>query len=498
MITCRVGECLRYACDQPATPIDGATYAPYIQLVFAGGQKITVGNKSSPATNLAAIQSMTYGYTSGGTGWGCELEIIDNGGVMYRKIVRVMNKTLALVKEDRTSVRVDFGWIITDCNGVSTLKSCKTMTGYEIQGLVLNVDTAFEGGNVRIKMSIKAPQARMYETSHAGSIAGEDQKVTLKEALRKLFTEKEPRYDGVEFRDKNGGTDFQFKSSDGGGDGPKCTWPLDQESTYTTARKWLSSMTTKNDLGIALIYDNRRNFMVIQEDTTDRSKLCDNNLGTYVVNGGNCSPVISFTPQLQWIVGTGSGAGGSAGGAASGDNSKQSEPDLDVQKSGNQIQVAVQQHEWQFRNPDDMPNKAIDGFNKNMDASKGVGENLAPTSFNAELKIHGNPTFSDPLFMLGKTVSIIFINPFYLGEGCIWLQTSSCNSVLSHKQYQIKGCCHQIQNGSYTTTLSLTLPAPNATENFDAPLGGIGGTENFVDGEDGKGKSLPLDGNQNG
>ena len=74
-------------------------------------------------------------------------------------------------------------------------------------------------------------------------------------------------------------------------------------------------------------------------------------------------------------------------------------------------------------------------------------------------------------------------------DECTWLQTSTCNTILSNKNYMIKGVNHQIQNGSYTTTFSLFLPGSNIDIDFDQPLGGAGGTETFTDGEDGMGVS---------
>jgi hypothetical protein len=497
-MACRLGECIKYTCIPPKGPPDGAVYAPYVKMTFAGDKIITVGNQSSPATNLSIITSFNYGFTPNATGQGVTVEILDVGGVIYRQVVRALNKTIAKTKDDIGTAEVDFGWIITDCEGQSRLHSCFLLNGYKPRGMIYELEASFENGNVKIKMEIRGTVVNVPESPHAGASSGEDQKITLKEALRKLFTEKEPRFDGVEFRDKDGGGNFYFSRSDGSsGDGPKATWPYEQQNTITTARMWLSSCVTENDLGCLLLYDNKRNFVIVQEDPTQKKKAdCTNSIGSYVVNGGNCSDVLSFTPKVKFNAAQNAGAGGAASGASSGDASQQTEPTIEAQQAGVQTSVATQQHEWQFRSPESHANKALIANNKHLDAARAVGEGVTPVPFEAELKIIGDPQFSDPLKLVNKTLAIVFINPFYLGSDCTWIQTSNCNSMLSNRSYLITGVCHQIQNGSYTTTFNLKLMLPNIDIDYNAPIGGDG-TEYLVEGENGFGQSLPIDATQN-
>lgn len=92
------------------------------------------------------------------------------------------------------------------------------------------------------------------------------------------------------------------------------------------------------------------------------------------------------------------------------------------------------------------------------------------------MKIQGNPFYGDALALVGRSVSILFINPYYFGdpEGPTWLQTSNCNTMLSNKRYMIKNINHNISIGSYTTTLKLLLALPNTDMDFDSTLGGNG------------------------
>ena len=102
-----------------------------------------------------------------------------------------------------------------------------------------------------------------------------------------------------------------------------------------------------------------------------------------------------------------------------------------------------------------------------------------------ELKIIGDPTFNNPVFLTGKWVSIVVIDPYYIAgmdaggaASCEWLSKPNCNSVLSNKRWMILGADHQIQSGSYVTTLNVQLLTPNINIPADSDLGGDGcGTE---------------------
>jgi hypothetical protein len=99
----------------------------------------------------------------------------------------------------------------------------------------------------------------------------------------------------------------------------------------------------------------------------------------------------------------------------------------------------------------------------------------------------GDPFYSNPILFVGtKFVSIVFINPYFFGDAAsgTWLQTSTCNSMLSNKKYQVTGVSHNIGNGTYTTTLKLMLPVPNIDTPYGDSAGGNGcgsNDQNFVD-----------------
>jgi len=497
-MACKIGDdCLQYGCGNFPVPEDGAIYTPFVEVQFSGGQIITIGNKSAPNINLTSVTSMSFGFTPNGAGYGCDLEFVDVGGTLYRKFIKALNKTIKNISEEIGNISVDFGWIITDCNGTTRKQSSSTETGKKIYGFINEVDASFEGALIKMKVKIRAPQVRQHETRHTGSMASEDQKITLKQAIRKVFTQYEPKYRGVDFKAADGSDNFAFKSEDGNPEGPKSTWPLDQQNTFSAVRAWLQSIVTVNDKGVLLIYDADNVRMIIHEDPTDKSQTpCNTSIATYVVNGGNCSPVISFTPSVTFIKGMTPSGGGTAGGASSGDSKEKIDPTdsgRKIENAGTQTAPAIQQHEWQFRSPEEHAVAAVKGQAAHMEAAQNAGEGVLRQPFEAELKIRGNPRWSDPLeLVLKRNLSIIFINPFYIAgeDGCTWLQTSTCNSILSNKNYMIKGVNHQIQSGSYTTTFSLFLQGSNVDIDFDQPLGGAGGTETFTSAEDGMGQSI--------
>lgn len=502
-MACSITEtCLKYSCNNQRPIYDGAIYTPYVKMIFAGGQVITIGNNSAPNINLAAISSFTYGFQANGMGWGCDIEIIDNGGAVYRKLLRAINKTTSRILEEMDDCKIDFGWMVTDSDGNTIPILCSTVAGISITGFFAGLDATFESGSVKIKLSVRAPQSKVYDTSHTGSMAGTDKPISLREALKKLFTEYSPKWKKVIFRRADGSENgFEFKENPP--DGPLSTWPLNQQNSLSVARQWLTGVVTKEGYGCIIVYDNKRNAVIIQEDQLsgkNSDELCqtDRVLATYIVNGGNCSQVISFTPSVSFIKGMIPGEGGTTGGASSGDNSQKVKPNKDIaniEDAGTQTNIVVQEHEWNFRSPNGHASLAREAEVANMHAANAVGDGAAPKGFKAELKIHGDPFFSNYDVCGAKCLSIVFINPYYIANsesGCSWLQTSTCNSMLSNREYLITGVSHQIQNGSYTTTFELSLAIPQVDIDFDMPLGGPSGTERFVDGEGNMGVATPT------
>jgi hypothetical protein len=482
-------ECLTtYGCGFPQEPLDGAVFSPFVIIKFyvngEGEKTITVGNASSPPYNSAAITSFNYGFVPGTNGWGADFEIIDQGGVIAYDIIAAVNKSIIHIANETSNTSFDFGWIITSCDAaggqVQTVKKASQING-ELHGFINEIEQSFEGGKIRLKFKVTAPSAKASSVHYNGSMFDENEKGSLRQAIERLFTENNLKYPGgVKFLDKDG-TEGDFAFEIDGANGPKGAWPMMQLNPIAIARAWLSSIVTKNKKGIISYYDpTEPPSIVFQEDPIkDRPQCCLNTIGTYIVNGGNCSPVLEFNPKINWQKTGAEGAGGNSGGASNGQEIQN--PDLDTEeRSGPTIAPVPQQHELMWRDPSDLAAAAAFGNAAHI-AANAFRELGTPIGFEAELKIHGNPEYTDVFTLVSSTVAIIVVNPFHIGDDCKWnvaggefLAYSACNTVLSNQNYLIKGISHQISGGSYTTTLNVYLPQPNHDIPFDYPSGGCG------------------------
>ena len=481
-MACTVDCLSTYTCGKDIfQAYPGAIYTPFVD-VKIGDIHITMGNKSSPAyKNHAAVSSFTYGFEPGTSSFGADIEIVDSGGTAYRDIIRAINKTITNAATEAAGINLDFGWIIQDCNGKVDSKWTANQIGKtKITGFLAEAEQTFENAIIKLKIKIRAPTVQSPDVPQDIIIGDENNKRTLKSAIIEIFTKYEPKYSGVRFESKDsdgkgGFKEFEFKNSDGGPDGPLGVWTSSQQNTISAVRSWLNSVTTSNDLGILLEYDANNYEMVLKESPFGQPS-CQYNLGTYIVNGGNCSPVLEFNPTIKWLptasTGAVSGSATSAGGA------QLAPVEENVQKAGSHAAPAQQQHESHFRNPDDIASKAAEAFSAQYDANYLVETPYAP--FDAQLKIMGDPYFANLTSFTGKEVSIIVLNPFRTKTDCTWISEPTCNQVLSNKHYLIKGVSHQITEGSFVTTLHVFMFAPNSNLPADSTLGG-GGTESYSD-----------------
>lgn len=498
-------DCLSsYGCGTPlhaleGAEIDPAMYAPFVGLRFGGGDFITVGNLSAPMMvgsssphdlHHAAITSMQYGMTPGTSGCGADIEIADLGGVMYRRIIKALNKTIAFGRRDEDNTVLDFGWIITDCGGNTRLVTAEGLSGKRIKGILREVEQTYEGGIMKLKVKLAGVSALFDDIRHAGTEGDDEDKVPLREALERLFKERQPTAASVSFVDKDGGDEFSFKNRDGGVNGPRGTWPMAQQNALATARTWLQGCTTDNDRGILIIYDNDSGEIVFKESSVDPSNescSCLRSIGTYVVNGGNCSPVLKFSPTFKWPKGRVPGGGATSPGSSSGNNESDLvdvNPINDIERAGSQTSPTIGQHEWHFRHPEDHASENSESIAAHMAANNMMEGGRALGAIEADLVIFGDPKFINPVLMAENSVALIVINPFHMTtggvEGAEWITTSNCNASLSNKNWRIKGVSHSISNGSFTTTFRLLLPTPNVDIDATDALGGNGcGSETF-------------------
>lgn len=491
-------ECLeQYGCGDITKPIEAAVYTPFVEVTVSGVRMLTTGNESSPSVdNHAMIISFQYGTSTGTGGCGMRIEVADEGGIMFKRFAQATNKDLTKSQSQLTGVpgcAVEFGWLVTDCNNITT-KQTNVSIGSPYAGpvhfLPMTIDTTFSEGVIKFVFEGVDLFVRSFDHRLEKPMADEAGKIDLKSALRELFMEKDPKFAGVEFRrwnHKPGMDEFDFKPALGGKDGHKSTHPTEQESNVACSRKWLLQNRTEDDLGVLVMYqpggDGTPGSVVFQEDPRGPGQpaCCDNTIATYIVNGGNESPVLSFNPSIKWPLGGNAGDGGVPSGASTGESNKKAnekESGKEVQNTGAQVGFNVPQENWQHQVPDNHADLMLVNSTVHNSAAKPY-EALA-NAIEAELKVMGDPRFVNPVSLTGKDIALIVIDPYYFDGGSDWsdvgdwLEQPTCNPILSNKKWMILGCDHQIQNGQYVTTFKLKLSAPNIDISAGQPYGGCG------------------------
>lgn len=498
-MSCNDFDCLAlYSCGTPSgigtnprTGRDkpGAIFAPFVQVGFSGpgSAEITVGNQSSPPDNHAVIKSFEYGFSEGA---GVKLEIYDEEGSSLADFVNRLSKTVCNAGSDY-KMNIDFGWIIEDCDGNITTEKASDY-GNNLYFLPLKIEMAFESGKIKYTIEGTDLQDRISETSSSIAEGRDDAGIDLKTAIRNLFARSCPPFDpnNILFQDING-NEWDFANSVGGPNGPVAVWNPEQQNNLAAVRRWISNVTTENNKGIVMQWkpDAPQPTIVFLEDPNpapdENTQCCQYNMGTYIVNGGNCSPVIQFSPQVNWTLSTGAGRGattpgGSSAGSATPDDSEGDEGT--IERSGIPYSGTIDQNMAMWL-PHDQHARQTQRSDEAHTRATSFRE--IPQSINAELRIVGDPALAFPLGgagLVGKSVSIVVINPFYVtssGAGCDWLANPPCNEILSNKHWMIMGANHQIREGSYTTTLKLFLAVPGQQSNPNMTLGGNCGTISF-------------------
>lgn len=454
----------------------GAVLAPFVTVGFEGaGEVITVGNQSSK-DGRAFIKSFEYGVSDGA---GTRIEILDEEGGKLKTFVDRLSKSVCNAPDDY-KMFIDFGWVITHCDGSKTVDRASDY-GNRILFLPIQVESNFDAGKFRHVITGVDFQDRIAENRIEKNYGTEDNKMTLKEALRRMFRDNCPSVE-IRFERKDGST-WDFKNSDGGPEGPRAVWKTDQQNAMASARKWLERVSTSSSKGILLQWkpDEPKPTLIFLEDPNpapgENFPPCDRSIGTYIVNGSDCSPVLGFSAKFNWVLGANAGSGGNLGGGSSGNHAKfQGREGSRIEKVGTQSHAPIDENENMYRPQDQSASK---GVKANAAHEAAVRFREIPSSIEADLKLVGDPALAYPLGGVGiiaKTAALVVINPFFIrgGSQCDWVAKPPCNELLSNKNWLIMGMNHQIREGSYVTTLKLRLDAPNADIEPDMPLGGSG------------------------
>ena len=472
-----VKDCL---CHEPELPPAGRVYAPWVELDIRG-LKIYCGNESFPQDpHSMVISSMQYGMSRGNGGITVEFEILAEGSDGYKKLFDLMNKTVAKADEEIKATRMRFGWILKDC-----LNQVNDKLSEWIHILSVKMSTNIDKGIAKIKLECKDLLERHNDRRVTKNIGEEGNYIPLKDAIIELCNTQDPVLD-VRFRGRDGGEfDFEIEPR-----GYKAVWQANELPLLATIRSWVSTTRTVDKKGVYFKYDPTSSELVIQEDDECRKPEfcgCKGNIKSYVVNGGNCSPVIEFSPEIDWILDAG-GFGGISGGGSTGEQKKAQEP-ADLQPiegtgSGNEQAIPI---EYSYTIPPEIHASMLEDAkeaatlaNKPFDTAK---------SIQGELTIIGDPFYAD-ITDIGRYISISVVSPYQIKggskESCTWIAKPETNKTLSNKNWMLEGVDHQIEPGKFITKLKVGLAVPNAELPATDPIGGEGScgpyTENTGDG----------------
>lgn len=474
--------CVRGNQNAVKKPVDGDIVTPYVKLYFGDPKnpEITVGNNSSPKwENTACIQSFELGSSAD---IGFSVTITDQQGGAFHLFMEKLNKCMARSSSEY-KMAAEWGWIVSNCDG-----SKKIISSPKVVTLPTACDISFADGKVKFNIVGNSLMKSVFVTRNSEIQGTSKAKKTLKDAIRNLCENTEPKF-GVKFIriNKDGSpSEYEFAND------PKSVWSSDGQHKLAIIQKWLESFVTDRNKGIVPLWDasSDKPQLILLEDPLpgygESKDPCANSIGTYIVNGGKFSPVISFTPKIDWIITIPQLAtGGQVPGSGSGKIVVKKNT-IQTEESGSNQSIPPNPFSWDVYGARPSTEEVSKTENAQSKANAVFDPMLKPIT--AELKIQGDPTenFVHPYNFKGKYLSIIVINPFQLfgsqtdASGCPeWLAQPGCNEILSNKSWLITGCSHQIKEGSYTTTVQLLLASPGVSLLPGEPLGGIG-SEGYI------------------
>jgi hypothetical protein len=296
-------------------------------------------------------------------------------------------------------------------------------------------------------------------------------------------------------------------------DGPLGMWACRNKGLYDILKEWLvqvraddgSCEGAKNGKGIVMNWDNRcptpRVLMWADPFPTCKpDDIANRCIGTYIVNGGKCSPVVKFEPDMKWIFNAALRSGGnmtpSTGRARqmdnSGPNGGANQPTACQVSGGRMDRNMPTVPNAEFARGGDAQARAMQNTQANTRTNAIQG--MLPVE--ATLVVQGDPTIGSVYESIGKTIGLVVINPFFIRDeddikkpfqrvpGCPYWDTlvrqysnneptqQVINEVLTNKNWYIRGVSHSIKEGSFQTTYKIYLPVPGADISAGLPFGG--------------------------
>lgn len=491
MPDCLAGCAGNYECGALNFPgpagMQAESFAPWVKVWMGdSNDEITVGNESFPsAGNYACIKSFEVGWVDTPE---VSVEILDEAGGRMQYFVDSIRKNSKLPGKG-TEMRFQWGWTTITCE-----KQSFPISSMMFKTQILEIQVNYSEGKIKYNIKGGAAEKILNVIREDSSRAEDDKPIQLEEAIKNLAAECPPITVKYCRRDSDG----EIKCEDGfnwmkfGKGGPKATWQADNQNRVAVIAKWIEDFRvdngTEQGLGIIPVWEPKEHdVLVLLVDPSEALASCDgasSSLGTFIVNGGKCSPVIEFTPTFNWVTGMSNfNAGGdtsSPGTTKSNFHEQVKHPrqeGVHCETTGLQQQNTITQQAWRAYGPRNAWRDAQRSIQAHAKAGRITEVGVIPIQ--ATLKILGDPRAKFTEMAQGRSCSIVAINPFHLsGEKnnyCgDWLAAPPCNVILSNKNWIVHGINHSIKEGSYTTTLKLMLGTPGITVDADAPLGGPG------------------------
>jgi len=423
---------------------------------------------------------------------------------------------------------INIGWIIKGCNGTITNYTMKEMnqsvsnsyqtedgreqnSGPYIYGIFKKVDVSAENGVYKVTMTFVDGFSFNEETKLDKIWGSESMKQSFQSAIIaaakfNCATRKDDSLQKVARISFRSNKPWYFDIKDGGKEGPKSVWNSWRQSLFPFLREISNYLLTSNRKGWWFAYDNgscSEPTILMVEDRNP--SLCIGEKGiidgdgksfvTYIVNGGDCSPVIKFNPSFNAVPvqndlkkdgqGNVTGSREKIGVGGGGPGALDQEPiqlldcatkfdkkdgktlitkaNRNNNNSANGIMATVSgiAEAMNFKSPINITKDTAESIYNQAKAEAGDGNAMnlfAPIK--ATLEIHGDPYWANSINLFKDCfIKIIFLNSYCIEKstnngGCEFLQKPKCNSRFSGI-YKVGSAKHSISAGSYVTTLDV-------------------------------------------
>jgi hypothetical protein len=463
--------------------------APYIKAKIKSSDRyITVGNQSFPTSNTAAIKSIEFGFVDKIEG---KLEIIDEEGSELGFFLDSLPKCAKKI-DDKSFLEFEIGWVYATCDGSSGRDSSPV-----VEALIGEVESSISNGIVRFIINFHALDTMAQNFRHNKTFGEETggKQMHLEDAITELA--RMPPEINVRFAHYDQSNNLIYKPHkwlvDGKSieKGPKAAWQADGLNKYNIIAKWIEGFMVddgKNGKGVVLISDplHPRDLIILRDHTpTADEKRETTHIATFIVNGGKCSNVLEFSPTVNFAGAlAGFSSGGGTSGAISSRNELKSDKKNEVEKphgddAGTSTNITPSQQSF-FACGSNAAKQLNESQQAHYNANKLIGYQGVKPAITAELRIIGS-TFANFYGLTAKGwgayVSIIVINPFHIKGGKAgyecgdFLNLGGCHPFFSNKDWQINGISHSVKEGSFVTTLKVTLAMPGAEVSADNTMG---------------------------